>query len=424
MVRIGEGDGKYYEDYKRDNPPAGSKKSGGSSGNIQDEYQKHLQETRSKYQETKEDAIARYNRMKKEAMSNYESFRNQAAADYENFRQQANSDYENFVQQAREEYENFANPDNDSVQDARDAANARYAEQLRQPWQEYKLEEAVPIPEIDDVGPVIYQDEGEDSKTVDAEEPISIKVIAGPPRGTNPEYDNAVHGYVEAKVEQNQNKTGLPIEQIPHYEIDKNGNPVDNYYDATGTLIKSVPHKSSNTETTQATGKTPSPVNTPGPDEIPKYEENTPEVQNKPEVTPQKVERYGVKGTYILTDGENGNGYRLQTDMTVSGFGEAAKFFRMNDNKGNGVYFDNDTQLYSFRGIERSSLSSLEKIMQTISQKLSINNAIYNDLLSKEKSGVELTNAEKTFMKSHIENIENYRLGLDNNGNLINISDE
>lgn len=48
MVRIGEGDGKYYEDYKRDNPPAGSKKSGGSSGNIQDEYQKHLQETRSK----------------------------------------------------------------------------------------------------------------------------------------------------------------------------------------------------------------------------------------------------------------------------------------------------------------------------------------------------------------------------------------
>ncbi len=37
--------------------------------------------------------------------------------------------------------------------------------------------------------------------------------------------------------------TGLPIEKIPHYEMDENGNPVNNYYDANGKLIKSVPEK-------------------------------------------------------------------------------------------------------------------------------------------------------------------------------------
>jgi|GEM_PF-2593105 len=36
--------------------------------------------------------------------------------------------------------------------------------------------------------------------------------------------------------------TGLPAEKIPHLEKDKDGNLVDNYYDSSGKLVKSVPH--------------------------------------------------------------------------------------------------------------------------------------------------------------------------------------
>ncbi len=357
MVRIGEGDGKYYEDYKRDNPPAGSKKSGGSSGNIQDEYQKHLQETRSKYQETKEDAIARYNRMKKEAMSNYENFRNQAAADYENFRQQANSDYENFVQQAREEYENFANPDNDSVQDARDAANARYAEQLRQPWKEYKLEEAVPIPEIDDVGPVIYQDEGEDSKTVDAEEPISIKVIAGPPRGTNPEYDKMVQG--ETQVEETPAETPKPREK-----------------------------------------------------------------DNQPEVPKQVIQRDGITGSYSITPGKNGSGFMIVQEMNVSLIQnkEYNQYFKA-DLFGENKIEQNEQGYYEYRGVKSDNYNIFSMKLRMRGQQTIINNAIYNDLTSKQKSGTELTDAEKNFMQYHLKQLETMGLGIDANGKIYDLSE-
>ncbi len=40
----------------------------------------------------------------------------------------------------------------------------------------------------------------------------------------------------------------LPFEEIPHYEFDENGNPVDNYYDKDGNLIKSVPHDTTTIE--------------------------------------------------------------------------------------------------------------------------------------------------------------------------------
>ena len=150
-----------------------------------------------------------------------------------------------------------------------------------------------------------------------------------------------------------------------------------------------------------------------------------PDVQKTvPDLKMVKISRQGVSGSYSLTAGENGKGFNLITDMKVTGFGEASKFFRINDNKGNGLYFDEKTKRYSFRGIEHPRLSFLHSRMDFTSQKISINNAIYNDLLTKQKSGTELTDAENLFIKSHLKDLQKFGLGVDNSGNLINISYE
>lgn len=137
-----------------------------------------------------------------------------------------------------------------------------------------------------------------------------------------------------------------------------------------------------------------------------------------------EVSRQGVSGSYSLTAGEDGKGFNLKINMKVSGNGEASRFFTISKDKGNEVYFNEKTQLYSFRGIAHHRLSFLQSRMDFISQNISVNNAIYNDLLNKQKAGTELTDAEKSFIEAHLKNVEQYGLGIDGNGNLINILNE
>ena len=359
MVRIGEGDNHYYDDYNRDNPPAGSKKSGGSSGNIQDEYQKHLQETRSKYQEKKEDAIAKYNRMRNEAMSNYESFRNQTVTDYENFRQQVNEDYENFVQQVHEEYENFATPDNneDVTSTSREEANKRYAEVIRQPWQEYEKQEPIPMPEIDDSGPIIYQNEQDDSQLVATKITDPPKLITGPPRGTDPEYDKMVQG--ETQVEETPAETPKPREK-----------------------------------------------------------------DNQPEVPKQVIQRDGITGSYSITPGKNGSGFMIVQEMNVSLIQnkEYNQYFKA-DLFGENKIEPNKQGYYEYRGVKSDNYNIFSSMLRMRGQQTIINNAIYNDLTSKQKSGAELTDAEKNFMQYHLQQLESMGLGLDSNGKIYDLSE-
>lgn len=138
---------------------------------------------------------------------------------------------------------------------------------------------------------------------------------------------------------------------------------------------------------------------------------------------PQTVDRKGVTGTYTLTPGKNGKGFSLSTNMTVNFNGEAAKFFHLNPLKGNDIDYDDKTKLYSFRGISGRNRSIVQRKMTVAAQNVSMNNAIYNDLLTKQKSGTELTDAEKSFMDYHLSNIERYGLGVDEQGNLIDISE-
>lgn len=156
-------------------------------------------------------------------------------------------------------------------------------------------------------------------------------------------------------------------------------------------------------------------------------------VKDKPSIkTPQQekskipfsvVERGGVSGKYKITAGSNGSGFSLSTNMSVTGGGEASEFFRLNGESGNEMKYDEDSKRYSFRGIQSHNQNFLQSRMTMAAQSVSINNAIYNDLLNKKNNGTELTEAEQNFIKYHIENLERYGLGVDENGNLINKSE-
>ena len=129
-----------------------------------------------------------------------------------------------------------------------------------------------------------------------------------------------------------------------------------------------------------------------------------------------------VKGSYTLAPSDNGDGYRLDiSSIIVNGNGEASSFFEMTNKDGNNIY-ELSNGLYEFRGIQSSGMSSLQSLMDSASRKLSINNAIYNDLSDKQNSGVELADYEKAFMSKHLEDLNNYGLALDKNGNIINIA--
>ena len=62
-------------------------------------------------------------------------------------------------------------------------------------------------------------------------------------------------------------------------------------------------------------------------------------------------------------------------------------------------------------------------LMMNTAQRVSIDNAVYNDLLAKQKNGTELSDAEQSFIQSHLQNLERYGLGVDEEGNLIDKSE-
>ena len=129
-----------------------------------------------------------------------------------------------------------------------------------------------------------------------------------------------------------------------------------------------------------------------------------------------------VKGSYTLAPSDNGDVYRLDTSsLILNNKGEASSFFEMTNKNGNNIY-QLSNGLYEFRGLQASGMSSLQSRMDSASQDLSLNNAIYNDLSNKQASGVELADYEKAFMSKHLEDLNNYGLALDKNGNIINIA--
>lgn len=333
---------------------------------------------------------------KTQAKKSYDEFVKSAFDSYKEFKSQAQAEYDNFREEALKEFNNFKN-------DSLKSANEEYAEKLAEPWQEYEVHEGVnpPLMKKPKTPPIYKPDANGSVKETELDNITDQEPV-----------------YYEPQAKSDPEKSKTPAKSANEKYAEKLAEPWQEYeaHEGVNPPLMKKP-------------KTPPVYKPDASGDVRETELDNdnvkPDVQKTvPDLKMVKISRQGVSGSYSLTAGENGKGFNLITDMKVTGFGEASKFFRINDNKGNGLYFDEKTKRYSFRGIEHPRLSFLHSRMDFTSQKISINNAIYNDLLTKQKSGTELTDAENLFIKSHLKDLQKFGLGVDNSGNLINISNE
>ncbi len=293
-------------------------------------------------------------------------------------RTSAFDDYKEHKRKAEQEFNDFRNEANSNYESFRNKAERKY-EDFRQRVM------------------------GKFEQTVNSHTP-SDETIKNPPKSRRDEINE---NYAKALADPNNWEVLTLHEGIKSPLVDKPKTPP--VYNPEQSEATRTPEKVEDTKpTTEVVNNTqPEAVN-----------------QKKPQQVPMNIiSRDGVIGKYRITPGSNGEGFSLATNMSVSGGGEAKEFFRLNGNKGNEIHYNKDNKRYTFRGIQSHDMSFLQSRMTMASQSVSINNAIYNDLLQKQKNGVELSDAEKSFIKYHLENIDRYGLSVDNEGNLINKSE-
>lgn len=333
---------------------------------------------------------------KTQAKKSYDEFVKSAFDSYKEFKAQAQAEYDNFKEEALKNFNNFKN-------NSLKSANEKYAEKLAQPWLEYEAHEGEkpPLMNKPKTPPVYIPDASENVKETEQDNITEQEPV-----------------YYEPQTKSDPAKSKTQVKSANEEYAEKLAEPWQEY-EANEGVKSPLMNKP----------KTPPVYKPDASGDVRETELDNdnvkPDIQKTvPDIKMVKISRQGVSGAYSLTAGENGKGFSLITDMKVTGFGEASKFFRINDNKGNGLYFDEKTKRYSFRGIEHPRLDYLQSRMDFTSQRISINNAIYNDLLTKKKSGTELSDAENLFIKSHLKNLQKLGLGVDSSGNLINISNE
>lgn len=318
-------------------------------------------------------AFDEYRRHQQEMLRDYKDFQQSKLREYENYVDDQHREFENFRNQAQEDFNNFRNEAHERFQSFRDSVMGK--------------------------------------KTTP--EPTSALTPEQSARNrANEEYIEILGNSDNWKEYEAQKPIPSPLEgkpdTAPIYKPD-----LDGADDIQGTEPLG--------QFEESTAVEPTSIAKPKPVLTKPIVLTEPTEPAKP-VEPQHVDRKGVTGTYTLTPGKNGKGFSLSTNMTVSFNGEAAKFFHWNPLQGNDINYDDKTKLYSFRGISGKNRSIVQRKMTMAAQNVSMNNAIYNDLLTKQKSGTELTDAEKSFIDYHLSNIKRYGLGVDAQGNLIDIS--
>lgn len=145
-------------------------------------------------------------------------------------------------------------------------------------------------------------------------------------------------------------------------------------------------------------------------------QENGNSVQEK-----RNVKGNGVSGNYTITQGKNGQGFSLQEDITVSLINNK-QIYNLFFPKNMSSMIQKDAEgNYSFRGIKSKSRNELEQSKISTAQNVAIQQAIYNDLMSKQSSGTYLTDAEQNFIKNYQNDLDRLGIRQDENGNLVDI---
>lgn len=132
-----------------------------------------------------------------------------------------------------------------------------------------------------------------------------------------------------------------------------------------------------------------------------------------------KINANGVTGSYSLTDGDDGKGFSLITDMSVSILSNK-DLRNLFSPKGGMLGFEKtDDGQYTYRGLKAKNPNILNQKLQGMAQQVAIREAVYNDLMAKQETGVELSSAEQNFANHYLKLLDRLGLQQDENGNLI-----
>jgi len=148
------------------------------------------------------------------------------------------------------------------------------------------------------------------------------------------------------------------------------------------------------------------------------YNETVGNDENSP-VNQRQVNTKGVTGSYSITESENGSGFSLKSDISVSMLSRKDLTTLFSPKNGLLGFDKTEEGQYTFRGLKSSNPNILNMMLQNMAQQVAINQAIYNDLHSKQESGQELTSAEQNFVKQYFSMLDNLGIKQDENGNLI-----
>lgn len=297
-------------------------------------------------------------------------------------------DYKKFLEEREKEYNHYRNSVDKEYQE--------YSAKILKEFDEYKAAT------MDDFEARTLLKMQEMEAELEIQKQIMEEVLKNQPSGV----ENSTVQFRQA-VQNEEHRTGLQIEEVPHLEKDENGNSIVNYYDGDGNLVKSTPYKST-VEEVQNTSRQSSNDTTLN------------QAPDKSKVQPRAVQAEGVKGTYILTEGENGKGFSLKQNMSVSLINSEVKDFFLPNNR---EITQSADGTYEYRGIKSKNFSALQNRIMLTAQRTAMNNAVYQDLLQRQKSGVELTDAEKSFMKQYKGSLASYGLGVDDNGKLFDLKE-
>ncbi len=156
------------------------------------------------------------------------------------------------------------------------------------------------------------------------------------------------------------------------------------------------------------------------PTETPTAPTETPTVpqDDQPKVEPRRVEMRGVAGTYSITGSEDGKSFSVNSRMYASSGHPAQSFFDASF-VGKNKMTRTDDGSYTFRGMKSQSANVLRNLAMERGRTISVNTAIYRDLMTKKDGGTELTKPEQQFVESYLNSLEQYQLGIDDEYNLV-----
>lgn len=121
-------------------------------------------------------------------------------------------------------------------------------------------------------------------------------------------------------------------------------------------------------------------------------------------------------GQYQIIADNSPQGYKLVPgNIETIGQSEAQKFFQQRP------LYTAKTNEWSLRGIIGKDAMDVKNKADSVSTSLSVNTAIYSDLIVKQKAGTPLSEAEKKFMQSHIAELQKHGLQLNDKNEIIEI---